>query len=89
MRQRMWAAALWSGGVISHRSAAALVAASGCGDLRASHVTVDDRRFRKPVPGVRLHRVPLGRLHCIRFDTTCRSRIAPGRLIELLRTRGV
>jgi len=85
MRQRMWAAALWSGGVISHRSAAALWRLPVAGDLAAVHVTVDDRRFRKPVPGVRLHRVPLGRLHCIRFDDlpiTNRSRT----VIELLRT---
>jgi very-short-patch-repair endonuclease len=85
MRQRLWAAALWSdGGVISHRSAAHLwkmpVESS-----RTVHVTVADRRFRKPVAGVRLHRVPLGRLHRTSYDglpVTDRSRT----VIDLLRT---
>ena len=83
-RQRLWAAALWSGGVISHRSAACLwklpVEPSG-----AVHVTVADRRFRKTVPGVRLHRVPLVRLHRTSYDglpVTDRART----VVDLLRT---
>jgi very-short-patch-repair endonuclease len=86
-RQHLWAAALWSGGVISHRSAAELwqlpVPASS-----AAHVTVADRRFRHPVPGVRTHRVPLGRLCSVRFDglmITDRART----VIDLLRTESL
>jgi very-short-patch-repair endonuclease len=56
--QREWAAVLWSDGVLSHSSAARLW------DVPAPptplvHVTVDDRRYRKPAAGVRLHRVLL------------------------------
>src|SRR5215468_4584365 len=87
MRQRLWAAAQWSGGAVSHRSAAQLwqlpVPASS-----AVHVTVADRRFRYPVAGVRTHRVPLGRLHTVRFDglmITDRART----VIDLLRTESV
>jgi very-short-patch-repair endonuclease len=87
MRQRLWAAALWSGGAVSHRSAAQLwqlpVPTSS-----AVHVTVVDRRFRYPVAGVRTHRVPLGRLHTVRFDglmITDRART----VIDLLRTESV
>lgn len=83
-RQRMWAAALWSGGVISHRSAATLWRLP-MPEPAVVHVTVDDRRFRKPVSHVRLHRVRLGRLHCTRFDglpVTDRSRT----VVDLLRT---
>ena len=86
--QRMWAAVLWSdGGVISHRSAARLwrlpVAASPI-----VHVTVSDRRYRKPLAGVRLHRVPLGRLQRIPFDNlpiTDRTRT----VVDLLRTEAL
>lgn len=84
MRQRLWAAVLWSGGVVSHRSAAELwrlpVPASS-----AVHVTVADRRFRYRVAGVATHRVPLRRLHTVRFDgltITDRART----VIDLLRT---
>lgn len=82
--QRMWAAALWSGGVISHRSAAALWQLP-IDRTMTVHVTVADRRFRHPVPGVRVHRVPLGRLYCLPFDglpITDRGRT----VIDLLRT---
>jgi very-short-patch-repair endonuclease len=56
--QRAWAAALWSGGVVSHRSAAQLwnLPAPTAATI---HVTVADTRFRERVSGVRLHRVPL------------------------------
>ncbi len=84
-RQRMWAAVLWSdGGVISHRSAASLWKLP-VARTTTVHVTVADRRYRKPVAGVRLHRVPLGRLHSIRYDDlpiTDRVRT----IIDLLRT---
>jgi very-short-patch-repair endonuclease len=83
-RQRMWAAALWSGGVISHRSAASLwqlpVPRS-----TVVHVTVADGRFRRAVAGVQTHRVPLARLHRISYDglpVTDRART----LVDLLRT---
>jgi very-short-patch-repair endonuclease len=84
IRQRLWAAALWSGGVVSHRSAAQLwqLPVPACS---AVHVTVADRRFRYPVAGVCTHRVPLGQLHAVRFDgltITARSRT----VIDLLRT---
>ena len=84
MRQRMWAAVLWSGGVISHHSAAALWRLSD-GRLKTVHVTVADRRYRRRALGVRVHRVPLGRLQRTRFDglpITDRSRT----VIDLLRT---
>lgn len=83
-RQRMWAAALWSGGVISHHSAAELWKLPAP-PSRLVHVTVADRRFRKPVPDVRLHRVPLGRLYHVPYDglpITSRDKT----IIELLRT---
>jgi hypothetical protein len=83
-RQRMWAAALWSGGVVSHRSAASLwqlpVPRS-----TVVHVTVADRRFRRAVAGVQTHRVPLARLHRISYDglpVTDRGQT----VVELLRT---
>jgi very-short-patch-repair endonuclease len=87
MRQRMWAAALWSGGVISHRSAAGLWKLP-IDATTVVHVTVADRRFRQRAPGVRTHRVPLARLHRISYDglpVTDRSRT----VIDLLRTERV
>jgi len=85
MLQRLWAAVLWSdGGVISHRSAARLWKLP-VAPTTTVHVTVADRRYRKPVPGIRLHRVPLGRLHSTRYDglpITDRART----VIDLLRT---
>ena len=83
--QQYWAASLWSdGGVISHRSAAPLwqvpVAAS-----RLVHLTVADRRYRKPPPAVRLHRVQLDRRQLVDFDglpVTARART----VVDLLRT---
>ena len=53
-----WAGVLWSGGVLSHRSAARHWRLPVADDRRV-HVTVGDRRYRKPVPGVRVHRVAL------------------------------
>ncbi|HEY3717601.1 MAG TPA: type IV toxin-antitoxin system AbiEi family antitoxin domain-containing protein [Jatrophihabitantaceae bacterium] len=82
-RQRLWTAQLWSGGVISHRSAAALWKLP-VGPLTTVHVTVADRRYRRSVPCVHTHRVPLGRLHHLRFDglrVTDRTRT----VIDLLR----
>jgi predicted transcriptional regulator of viral defense system len=58
MQQRLWAAALWSGGVVSHWSAARLWQLPVAGTTTV-HITVADRRFREPVPGVKVHRVPL------------------------------
>jgi len=84
IKQRLWAAVLWSGGVISHRSAAALWKLP----IEATaivHVTVADRKYRKAVPGVRPHRVPLARVHHVLFDglpVTDRVRT----LVDLLRT---
>jgi very-short-patch-repair endonuclease len=80
----MWATALWSGGVISHQSAAELWKLP-VPPSQVVHVTVADRRFRKPVPDVRLHRVPLGRLHHVPHEglpATSRDKT----IIELLRT---
>jgi very-short-patch-repair endonuclease len=82
--QRMWAAALWSGGVISHHSAAELWKLP-IRQASTVHVTVADRRFRTHVPEVRLHRVPLARLHHVPYDglpITARDKT----IIELLRT---
>ena len=87
MRQRMWAAALWSGGVISHRSAASLWKFP-IPPTTVVHVTVDDRRYRKHPSGVRTHRVPLGRLHRTTFDglpITDRART----VIDMLRTEAI
>lgn len=67
-RQRLWAVALWSsGGVISHHSAAWLWGIP-VQSTKIIHVTVADRRYRKPVSGVRLHRVPVGELEVISYD---------------------
>jgi very-short-patch-repair endonuclease len=57
--QREWAAVLWSGGVLSHRSAARRWQLPVMSDVRV-HVTVGDRAFRWRMPGVRVHRVLLG-----------------------------
>jgi very-short-patch-repair endonuclease len=87
MRQRLWAAVLWSGGVVSHRSAAQLWQLPVPVSL-AVHVTVADRRFRYAVADVRTHRVPLGRLHQVRFDRlpiTDRART----VVDLLRTESL
>ena len=70
--------------MISHRSAARLWKLP-VPSTTTVHVTVADRRFRKPVAGIRLHRVPLGRLDCIHYDglaATDRVRT----IIDLLRT---
>jgi predicted transcriptional regulator of viral defense system len=68
VHQSLWAAQLWSdGGAVSHRSAARLWQLSVERETTV-HITVDDRRYRKPIPGVCLHRVPLGRLAQIRRD---------------------
>lgn len=86
-RQRMWAAVLWSGGAVSHRSSAELWQLPVPASL-AVHITVADRRFRYPVAGVCMHRVPLGRLHTVRFDgltITDRART----VVDLLRTEPV
>jgi very-short-patch-repair endonuclease len=84
-RQRLWAVVLWSdGGVISHRSAARLWRLP-TESTTTVHVTVNDRRFRKLMPGVRLHRVQLRPPQCTRADglpTTDRART----VIDLLRT---
>jgi len=58
VRRRMWAAALWSDGVLSHRTAAQLWRLP-VQLTTVVHVTVDDRRFRAAVPDVRVHRVRL------------------------------
>jgi predicted transcriptional regulator of viral defense system len=58
---RAWAAALWSGGVVSHRSAARLLDLPGVPSARPTHVTVPDKRFRRSVPGVVVHRLPMDR----------------------------
>lgn len=87
MRQRLCAAQLWSGGVISHRSAAALWKLP-VGPSTTVHVTVADGRYRRAVPGVRTHRVPLARLHHLWFDglrVTDRART----VVDLLRTEPI
>jgi len=87
MRQRLWAAQLWSGGVISHRSAAALWKLP-VGPSTTVHLTVADGRYRRGVPSVRTHRVPLARLHHLWFDglrVTDRTRT----VIDLLRTESL
>lgn len=57
--QRCWAAVLWSEGVLSHRSVAPLWQVPAPASTLV-HVTVGDRRYRKILPNVRLHRVRLG-----------------------------
>lgn len=85
VRQQFWAAVLWSdGGVISHRSAATpwqlpVVTST------LVHLTVADRRYRQPPPGVRLHRVQLDRRELVEFSglpVTARTRT----VVDLLRT---
>ncbi len=84
MLQRDWAAVLWSGGVLSHRSAARLWQLP-VPESTIPHVTVDDRRFRGRIAGVRVHRVRLGDA-----DTTTVGGLAvtsrARTVIDLLRT---
>jgi very-short-patch-repair endonuclease len=56
--QAEWAAVLWSGGVLSHGTAARWWRLPVTLPRRV-HVTVADRRFRKASSEVRIHRVPL------------------------------
>jgi very-short-patch-repair endonuclease len=60
--QQEWAAVLWSGGVLSHRSAARRWRLP-LDPPAQPHVTVADRRFRGRVEGVRVHRVRLDPAH--------------------------
>jgi very-short-patch-repair endonuclease len=81
--QREWAAVLWSGGVLSHWSAARRWELPVSRPDRP-HVTVADRRFRGRVPGVRVHRVPLpgrDRITVQGLDLTSRPRT----IIDVLR----
>ena len=82
--QREWAAVLWSGGALSHRTAGRRWRLPVMPDVRI-HVTVGDRRFRWRVPGVRVHRVLLEPSQQTTMDglgITTRSRT----LIDLMRT---
>jgi very-short-patch-repair endonuclease len=82
--RQAWAAMLWSGGVVSHRSAARLWRLPAQRETTV-HITVADRRFRTGAPGVRLHRVPLESSATTAID----GLLVTGRLrtlIDLLRT---
>jgi very-short-patch-repair endonuclease len=81
---RDWAAVLWSGGVLSHRSAARWWQLPVPPADRV-HVTVADRRFRGRERSVRVHRVPLPEretTECFDVPTTTKQRTT----IDLLRT---
>jgi very-short-patch-repair endonuclease len=84
--QRVWAAALWSGGTVSHRSAARLwelpVPASS-----TVHVIVD-RPVHRRAPNVRLHRVPLAAQSIITLDGLPVTNRAVT-VIELLRSENL
>jgi very-short-patch-repair endonuclease len=87
MRQRLWAASLWSDGVISHRSAARLWQLN-TEPATMVHVTLGDRRFRRCNKGVRLHRVPLADREITDLGgllVTTRART----IIDLLRTERI
>lgn len=82
--QLEWAAVLWSGGVLSHRSAARWWRI-GVDEDDAVHVTVGDRRFRGRSGQVRVHRVPLEPSDIARLSglpITSRART----VIDLMRT---
>lgn len=82
--QREWAAVLWSGGVLSHRSAARRWRLP-VADPKQVHIAVADRRYRHGNPMVAVHRVPLPSAEITRADgiaLTGRSRT----LVDLLRT---
>jgi very-short-patch-repair endonuclease len=81
---RAWAAVLWSGGVLSHRSAARLWRLPAATPHKP-HVTVGDRRFRGRTSKVVVHRVKLPArevVTCFDIPTTTRQRT----VIDLLRT---
>ena len=82
--QREWAAVLWSGGVLSHRSAARRWRLP-VPDPTLVHVTVDDRKYRHPNGMVRLHRVPLHPAQVTTADGLAISGRART-IIDLLRT---
>jgi very-short-patch-repair endonuclease len=81
-QQRAWAGVLWSGGVVSHRTAAPMWDLPG-GHVGLTHVTVA-RPFQTTMPGVRLHRVGLPPGETTTIDglpvTTCARTV-----IDLLR----
>jgi very-short-patch-repair endonuclease len=82
--QQQWAAVLWSGGVLSHRSAA-MRWRLPVPTTSVQHVTVGDRRFRGVVRGVQVHRVlidPAGVTTCFGLPATTRART----VIDLMRT---
>lgn len=54
--QRSWAGVLWSGGVLSHRSAAAMWNLPVAAPLDV-HLSLPHRRHREIPPGVRMHRI--------------------------------
>jgi very-short-patch-repair endonuclease len=84
LEQLHWAAVLWSGGTLSHRSAAPWWRVPVPG-ASIAHVTVADRRFRGKVPGVRVHRVELDSqavTWCSGLPVTTRQRT----VVDLLRT---
>jgi very-short-patch-repair endonuclease len=81
---REWAAVLWSGGVLSHRSAARWWQLPVPPADRI-HLTVADRRFRGRPVGVRVHRVALADrdvTECFDLPTTTKERT----IVDLLRT---
>jgi very-short-patch-repair endonuclease len=61
--QAEWAAVLWSGGVLSHRSAARWWRLP-VDAPPVVHVTVGDRRFRPRTEQIRIHRVALDPAEC-------------------------
>ena len=82
--QREWAAVLWSGGVLSHRSAARRWGLPAPAATRPD-VTVGDRRFRGRAPGVRVHRVELG-MHEAATAGGAPVTSRPRTVVDLLRT---
>jgi very-short-patch-repair endonuclease len=83
--QLRWAAAVWSGGVISHGSAAVLWRIPYRCPSSTTTVTVSDGRFRRATDGVLVRRLALDRMEVQSFGgLAVTSR--PRTVIDLLRT---
>jgi very-short-patch-repair endonuclease len=82
--RRLWSAVLWSGGVVSHGSAAQLWRLPVVRTTTV-HLTIADRRYRKVPSGLRLHRVLLPPAETTAIGglpTTTRART----VVDVLRT---
>ena len=87
--QRAWAAVLWSGGVLSHRSAASSVGAGGAKNACDRRSRLRDSWRRRVPHGVRLHRLGA---RCRRRDRVSRpadSLIRVTTIVELLRSERI